>query len=90
MTASKQFQVPPEIHVESVRAFVSEWAEITNPEKIELVSAADDARLLEEAIAAGEMLRAGKGRYYSRSHPKDTARTEERTFVATALSLIHI
>ena len=84
MTASKQFQVPPEIHVESVRAFVSEWAEITNPEKIELVSAADDARLLEEAIAAGEMLRAGKGRYYSRSHPKDAARTEERTFVATA------
>nr|WP_198132975.1 MULTISPECIES: phosphoenolpyruvate carboxykinase (GTP) [Actinomycetes] len=84
VTASKQFQVPPEIHVESVRAFVSEWAEITNPEKIELVSAADDARLLEEAIAAGEMLRAGKGRYYSRSHPKDTARTEERTFVATA------
>lgn len=84
MTASKQFQVPPEIHVESVRAFVSEWAEITNPEKIELVSAADDARLLEEAIAAGEMLRAGKGRYYSRSHSKDTARTEERTFVATA------
>lgn len=84
MTASKQFQVPPEIHVESVRAFVSEWAEITNPKKIELVSAADDARLLEEAIAAGEMLRAGKGRYYSRSHPKDTARTEERTFVATA------
>lgn len=63
---------------------MSEWAEITNPEKIELVSAADDARLLEEAIAAGEMLRAGKGRYYSRSHPKDTARTEERTFVATA------
>lgn len=70
--------------MESIRAFVSEWAEITNPEKIELVSAADDARLLEEAIAAGEMLRAGKGRYYSRSHPKDTARTEERTFVATA------
>lgn len=63
---------------------MSEWAEITNPEKIELVSAADDARLLEEAIAAGEMLRTGKGRYYSRSHPKDTARTEERTFVATA------
>lgn len=63
---------------------MSEWAEITNPEKIELVSAADDARLLEEAIAAGEMLRVGKGRYYSRSHPKDTARTEERTFVATA------
>lgn len=63
---------------------MSEWAEITNPEKIELVSAADDARLLEEAIAAGEMLRAGKGRYYPRSHPKDTARTEERTFVATA------
>ena len=63
---------------------MSEWAEITNPEKIELVSGADDARLLEEAIAAGEMLRAGKGRYYSRSHPKDTARTEERTFVATA------
>jgi phosphoenolpyruvate carboxykinase (GTP) len=49
-----------------------------------VISAADDARLTREALAAGEVLPVSGGRIYARSHPKDTARTEERTFVATA------
>ena len=37
-----------------------------------------------EALADGEILPAGEGRYYSRSYAKDTARSEERTVVATS------
>jgi phosphoenolpyruvate carboxykinase (GTP) len=67
-----------------VREHVRYWAELTQPDRIEVVSAADDARILAEALEAGEIYPAGEGRYYSRSHPKDTARSEERTIVATA------
>lgn len=66
-----------------VREFVKEYAELTGAEHIEVVNASDDARLLEEAVAAGELQMAGEGRYYSRSYYKDTARSEERTIVAT-------
>jgi phosphoenolpyruvate carboxykinase (GTP) len=66
-----------------VRDFVRQWAELTGAERIEVVNASDDARLLREALDAGELLPAGEGRYYSRSHVKDTARSEERTIVAT-------
>ncbi|CAA9372124.1 MAG: Phosphoenolpyruvate carboxykinase [GTP] [uncultured Nocardioides sp.] len=67
-----------------VREFVRQYAELTGAERVEVVNAADDARLLEEAVAAGELQRAGEGRYYSRSYHKDTARSEERTIVATS------
>jgi GTP-dependent phosphoenolpyruvate carboxykinase len=40
--------------------------------------------LVEDALMAGEILPAGKGRSYSRSYVKDTARSEECTFVATS------
>lgn len=66
------------------RAFVQEWAEHIGAGHLEVISAADDARLTREALAAGEVLPVSGGRIYARSHPKDTARTEERTFVATA------
>src|SRR5437764_3806137 len=66
-----------------VREYVRHWAELTGAERIEVVNAADDARLLREAVEAGEILPAGEGRYYSRSYVKDTARSEERTVVAT-------
>ena len=69
---------------EAIREFVQEWAAITTPARVELVSAEDDARLIREALDAGELLPAGEGRYYSRSHVKDTARSEERTVVATS------
>ncbi|MCW2619195.1 MAG: pckG, partial [Modestobacter sp.] len=66
-----------------VRNYVRHWAQLTGADRIEVVNASDDARLLREAVEAGELLPAGEGRYYSRSHPKDTARSEERTVVAT-------
>jgi phosphoenolpyruvate carboxykinase (GTP) len=69
---------------EAIRDFVLEWEAITTPARVEVVSAADDARLLREALDAGELLPAGEGRYYTRSHVKDTARSEERTVVATS------
>ena len=67
-----------------VREYVRYWADLTGAERIEVVSASDDARLAEEALAAGELLPAGEGLYYSRSYHKDTARSEERTIVATS------
>ncbi|MGO2141169.1 MAG: phosphoenolpyruvate carboxykinase (GTP) [Leucobacter sp.] len=84
MNDPTRVQVPVEIQNESIRAFVEEWAGIIEPDRIELVSAIDDPRLLGEALTSGELLPAGEGRYYARSHPKDTARSEERTVVATS------
>ena len=68
----------------AVRQFVRDWAEHTGASRVEVVGAADDARLLRESLAAQEIRPAGEGRYYARSYTKDTARSEERTIVATA------
>jgi phosphoenolpyruvate carboxykinase (GTP) len=67
-----------------VREYVKHWAEHTGAARVEVVSAADDDRLIAEALAAGELEPAGEGLYYSRSYYKDTARSEERTVVATS------
>jgi phosphoenolpyruvate carboxykinase (GTP) len=67
-----------------VREYVRYWAGVTGAANIEVVSAEDDARLVAEALAAGEILPAGEGLYYSRSYYKDTACSEERTIVATS------
>jgi phosphoenolpyruvate carboxykinase (GTP) len=72
------------LHGEAVRAYVKHWAELTGAARVEVVSASDDARLIQESLAAGELLPAGEGLYYSRSYHKDTARSEERTIVATS------
>jgi phosphoenolpyruvate carboxykinase (GTP) len=66
-----------------VRDYVRQWSELTGADRVEVINASDDDRLLREAVESGELLPAGEGRYYSRSHPKDTARSEERTIVAT-------
>jgi phosphoenolpyruvate carboxykinase (GTP) len=68
---------------EKVREYVRYWAEVTQPDNIEVVGAADDARLIQESLDAHEIMPAGDGVYYSRSYFKDTARSEERTIVAT-------
>ncbi|MGH8889450.1 MAG: phosphoenolpyruvate carboxykinase (GTP), partial [Acidothermaceae bacterium] len=68
---------------ESVREYVRYWAQLTGAARVEVVQVSDDARLVEEALAAGELLPAGDGLYYSRSYVKDTARSEARTIVAT-------
>jgi phosphoenolpyruvate carboxykinase (GTP) len=67
-----------------VREYVAYWADLTGAERVEVVDAADDARLVKEALEAGELFPAGEGRYYSRSYHLDTARSEERTIVATS------
>ena len=67
-----------------VREYVRFWAAHTGAARVEVVSDADDARLIEESLAAGELLPAGQGRYYARSFHKDTARAEDRTMVATS------
>ncbi|MEX0426078.1 phosphoenolpyruvate carboxykinase (GTP) [Nocardioides sp. DS6] len=67
-----------------VREFVAYWAQVTGADAIEVVSAEDDERLLQESLEAGELLPVSGGRYYSRSYFKDTARSEERTVVATS------
>jgi phosphoenolpyruvate carboxykinase (GTP) len=67
-----------------VREFVRHWAAHTGAERVEVVGASDDPRLIGESLAAGEIFPAGEGRYYARSYTKDTARSEERTIVATA------
>jgi phosphoenolpyruvate carboxykinase (GTP) len=69
---------------ERVRAYVRQWAAHTQPDRVEVVDESDDSRLIEDALAAGEILPAGEGLYYSRSYVKDTARSEERTIVATS------
>ncbi|HEY7269399.1 MAG TPA: phosphoenolpyruvate carboxykinase, partial [Dehalococcoidia bacterium] len=72
------------LHNPHVHEFVRHWAAHTGAARVEVVSAADDARLVQESLAAGEIVPAGEGLYYSRSYWKDTARSEERTFVATS------
>jgi phosphoenolpyruvate carboxykinase (GTP) len=67
-----------------VREYVRHWAEHTGVARIEVVSESDDARLIAEALAEGEIFPVGEGTYYSRSYVKDTARSEERTVVATS------
>jgi phosphoenolpyruvate carboxykinase (GTP) len=67
-----------------VRDYVRYWAELTGAARIEVVRPSDDARLIAEALADGEIQPAGEGNYYSRSFAKDTARSEERTVVATS------
>ncbi|MGN6251034.1 MAG: phosphoenolpyruvate carboxykinase (GTP) [Marmoricola sp.] len=67
-----------------VREYVAYWADLTGAERVEVVTAADDDRLIAEALEAGELQPAGEGRYFSRSYSKDTARSEERTIVATS------
>jgi len=67
-----------------VRGYVRYWAQLTGASGVDVVDASDDARLIQEALDAGEILPVGDGAYYSRSYVKDTARSEERTIVATS------
>ncbi len=67
-----------------VREYVKEWAKITQPDRVEVVDESDDDRLLQESLDEGEILPVKGGLYFSRSYWKDTARSEERTVVATS------
>jgi phosphoenolpyruvate carboxykinase (GTP) len=67
-----------------VREYVRYWFGLTGAARAEVVGASDDERLIAESLAAGEIQPAGEERYYARSYAKDTARSEERTIVATS------
>ncbi len=69
---------------QAVRDFVQEWAQRLKPDDVQVVGADDDKRLIGEALSAGEIFEVAGGRYFARSYSKDTARSEERTFVATS------
>lgn len=64
--------------------YITYWAGVTGADNIEVISAADDKRLIDESLEAGELLPVGDDAFYSRSYAKDTARSEERTIVATS------
>ncbi len=66
-----------------VQEYVRHWADHTGAARVEVVSASDDDRLIQESLDAGEIFPVGEDTYYSRSYYKDTARSEERTIVAT-------
>lgn len=66
-----------------VEAFAREWAVHTGASRVEVVDAGDEERLIDEALRASEISPVDGGRYYARSYKRDTARSEERTFVAT-------
>ncbi len=66
-----------------IEAFLLDQIMLLDPESLEFVDEADEARLQQEEVAAGVLWRTRDGNYYARSHPQDTARSEERTFVAT-------
>src|SRR5438477_10771524 len=68
----------------AAKEFVERWAAHTGADSVEVVGPVDDGRLIAEALAAGEIQPVSGGRYYARSFTKDTARSEERTFVATS------
>ncbi|MBI4387638.1 MAG: phosphoenolpyruvate carboxykinase (GTP) [Candidatus Omnitrophica bacterium] len=66
-----------------VRRFIAEYAQRLGATNVEVIDASDDDRLLREAEQGKELIKLPDGNYYARSHPKDVARTEERTFVST-------
>jgi phosphoenolpyruvate carboxykinase (GTP) len=82
--AIEQALVSKGVTNDAVKTFVKHWAAHLDPAATEVVNADDDARLLQEALAAGEISEVVGGRYFARSYAKDTARSEERTFVATS------
>lgn len=69
---------------QAIGDFVAEWAALTTPADIRLVGLEDEEELIAQALDSGELLPVGEGRYFSRSYHLDTARSEERTVVATA------
>lgn len=84
MTDIEQMLAQAGLNNPEVREFVRHWADVTRADHVEVISTEDDSRLIAESLAADELLPAGEGRYYSRSYQKDTARSEERTVVATS------
>jgi phosphoenolpyruvate carboxykinase (GTP) len=73
----------------TVNAWVSECAKYLQPSEVHWVdgSDAESAAICEQLVAAGTFLPLNSetypGCYWSRSHPNDVARVEDRTFICT-------
>lgn len=82
------------VHMESqntaVNSWVKECAEYLQPNSIKWIdgSQAESAALCEQLVASGTFTPLNPetypGCYWSRSHPNDVARVEDRTFICTA------
>ena len=68
----------------AIHEFVADWAALTTPAALTVVSAADGDKLTAEALQSGRLLPVSGGRFYATSHPRDTARSESRTVVASS------
>ncbi|AUG30497.1 MULTISPECIES: phosphoenolpyruvate carboxykinase (GTP) [Microbacterium] len=76
--------------LEELFAWVDEIAALTQPARIHWVdgSRAENEALLREQVEEGKLIKLNPewrpGSYLARSHPSDVARTEARTFIASA------
>ncbi len=91
--SSRPFGAQPDIHgpgMDALVAWVDEIAALTKPERIHWVggSRAENDALLRQMVDEGKIIKLNPewrpGSYLARSHPSDVARTEARTFIASA------
>ncbi|MGE0267866.1 MAG: phosphoenolpyruvate carboxykinase domain-containing protein [Candidatus Omnitrophota bacterium] len=81
-------QIAQRTNGQAVAEFVQRYAAIYNAGELEIIGLEDEDRLIQEAIASGELYDMshgpfGKGTYVGASHPSDVQRVVDRTFVAT-------
>ena len=89
----RPFGAQPEIEgagMDALVAWVDEIAALTKPDRIHWVggSRAENDALLRQMVDEGKLIKLNPewrpGSYLARSHPSDVARTEARTFIASA------
>ncbi|MFV0320190.1 MAG: phosphoenolpyruvate carboxykinase (GTP) [Microbacterium sp.] len=74
----------------ALTAWVDEIAALTQPERVHWVggSRAENEQLMRQLVEEGKLIKLNPewrpGSYLARSHPADVARTEARTFIASA------
>jgi phosphoenolpyruvate carboxykinase (GTP) len=91
--SSRPFGAQPEVEgpgMDALVAWVEEIAALTEPDKVHWVggSRAENDALMREMVEEGKIIKLNPewrpGSYLARSHPSDVARTEARTFIASA------